>query len=55
MPPSTNIEFMHLGGAIRDTPKDSTAFYFREASFELHSITNWKEEKTDEEIEEIRY
>lgn len=55
IPPSTNIEFMHLGGAIRDVPKDATAFYFREAAFELHAITNWKEEKNVEEIQEIKY
>jgi len=35
----TTIEIMHLGGAFADVEKTQTAFFHRDANFELHTIT----------------
>jgi FAD/FMN-containing dehydrogenase len=39
---NTNIEIMHLGGAIKSTHPEDSAFYFRNATHEIHSITTWE-------------
>lgn len=40
-PNNTNVEIMHLGGAISDKQPTDTAFYFRNARYEIHAISKW--------------
>jgi len=47
LPKRTNMEILHLGGAVGEFSKESTPFTAREACHEIHTISNWDNPSED--------
>jgi len=47
LPEQTNMEILHLGGAVSEFPMESTPFTARNACHEIHTISNWEDPSED--------